>query len=297
MFKQSNLFSSDLNRRFLPWMTVFTVFFATLLLASVLSINHALKSWHVVVEESMTLQLIPHYDTDADPQQELDRRTTKVVSLLATTAKIKNVHPIPEETIRKLLEPWIGTERKLDKTLFPTMIEVKTIKGFSDEDYYDLMNKIKKVDNSFRMERHEDWLDKITQIAKTFRSLAFLVLLFVLGANAGMIIYATRTSLSVHRETLELLHQMGAYDSYVARIVTAKNTLLSLVGGFIGILIALPVFNLFTKMARETQSGLLSLLYLDTPDKVVLFCLPLIASVICAFTSWWTVHRTLKRTI
>ncbi|MBN1783506.1 MAG: hypothetical protein JW812_00890, partial [Alphaproteobacteria bacterium] len=187
MFRGANLFSSDFNHRFLPLMAAFTVFFATLLLASVLSINHALKSWHVTVEQSMSLQLIPHYDTDADPQKELEARTSKVVSLLATTPKIKNVRPLPEETIRTLLAPWIGTKRALDKTLFPTMIEVKTATGFTDENYYDLLNKIKKVDSSFRMERHEDWLDKITQIARTFRSLAFLILFFVLGANAGMI--------------------------------------------------------------------------------------------------------------
>ena len=245
----------------------------------------------------MTLQIIPNYKSEANPQKELEKRTSKIVSLLATTPKIQNVRPLKEKTIRKLLEPWIGTKRKLDSTLFPTMIEVKTEKGFSDENYYDLMNKIKKVDTSFRMERHEDWLNKITQIAKTFRSLAFLILIFVLGANAGMIIYATRTSLAVHREILDLLHQMGAYDSYVARIVMIKNVFLSLIGGFLGIIIALPVFNIFIKLARDTQSGLLSLLYLDTPDKVVLFCLPIIAAGLCALTSWWTVHRTLKRTI
>ncbi len=297
MFKNSNLFSSDFNHKFLPFMAMFTVFFATLLLASVLSINHALKSWHVTVEQSMTLQLIPHYDTDSNPQKELENRTSKVVSLMATTPKIINVKPLSEKTILSLLEPWIGTNRKLDKTLFPTMIEVKTEAGFTDENYYDLLNKIKKVDSSFQMERHEDWLDKITQIARTFRSLAFLILLFVLGANAGMIIYATRTSLSVHRKILELLHQMGAYDSFVAKIVMMKNTFLTLIGGFVGLLIALPLFNLLIKMARDSQSGLLSLLYLDSADKMLLFVLPLIASILCAFTSWLTVHRTLKKSI
>ena len=55
------------------------------------------------------------------------------------------------------------------------------------------------------------------------------------------VVFATLSGLSIHRTIIELLHLIGAQDSYIAGQFARHNLRLAFFGGLIGLLIALPV--------------------------------------------------------
>ena len=65
--------------------------------------------------------------------------------------------------------------------------------------------------------------------------LALALTALIAGAAAATVMVATRASLAVHRETIELLHLIGAQDGFVARAFARRALGMGLRGGLIGL--------------------------------------------------------------
>lgn len=76
---------------------------------------------------------------------------------------------------------------------------------------------------------------------------AVLALALLAGASAGL----TRLSLVLHRETIDLLRQLGASDRYIARQLGQHALGGTLRGGFLGFLIALPAVLGLAALGRD----------------------------------------------
>ena len=73
---------------------------------------------------------------------------------------------------------------------------------------------------------------------KTIEVLAVSVLALVLIATAGVVAFTARAGLSIHRRIVEIVHLVGAHDSYVARQFQAQAFRYGFVGAVIGTLLA-----------------------------------------------------------
>ena len=63
---------------------------------------------------------------------------------------------------------------------------------------------------------HKIWLARLVDLVETLEALACTVLVFVILATIGTVIFTTKTGLAIHREAIEVLHLIGAQDSYIA---------------------------------------------------------------------------------
>src|SRR3546814_6586819 len=74
--------------------------------------------------------------------------------------------------------------------------------------------------------------------------MALVVVLLVVLAASIMVAFVTRMGLAAHQRSIELLHMLGAQDSYVARQFQNHALRFGLRGGLIGLLGALPTLYL-----------------------------------------------------
>jgi cell division transport system permease protein len=117
----------------------------------------------------------------------------------------------------------------------------------------------------------------------------------------AVIAVATRAGLSARRDAIEIVHGLGATDSYIAGRFARRATGLATAGAAIGALAALPVLlglamhaAPFTGQgegngAAEIAAALPPALWLSLP------ALPMIAAAIGWITAQGTVRRWLRR--
>ena len=65
---------------------------------------------------------------------------------------------------------------------------------------------------------HRIWLDRLVRMIETFEALAFMILILIVLATVGTVVFTTRTGLAIHREAIEVLHLMGAHDEYMQTV-------------------------------------------------------------------------------
>ena len=95
----------------------------------------------------------------------------------------------------------------------------------------------------------------------------------------------------LHRRELEILNQIGASDSYVAKqmqFIVAKISALAVSIGFVA---AAPVLLIIISVAHSARIGLMAMMGLSTGNWMLLILLPVL---IVAFSIWITRRTTIK---
>jgi cell division protein FtsX len=118
-----------------------------------------------------------------------------------------------------------------------------------------------------------------------------LVLLMTLGAIVVCISYIARNTALLHRRELEILNQIGARDSFVAKqmqIIVAK---ICGAAGLAGFVLALPVLALILGAARSARVGLMAMMGLNGAGWFALVLMPV---AIIVFSIWITKKTTCK---
>ena len=142
---------------------------------------------------------------------------------------------------------------------------------------------------------HRIWLKRLVRLIQTVEGLATLVLVFIALATVGTVVFTTRTGLDIHREAIEVLHLIGAQDSYVAGQFASRAFFLGLKGGIFGLLLAVPTLLGIGYLAQKMDSSLLPDITLGPVHWSVLAGLPLVVSLIAMVTARMTVMKTLSR--
>ncbi|MEK9754537.1 MAG: FtsX-like permease family protein, partial [Rhodospirillaceae bacterium] len=224
----------DQLSRFLPWLIGFMVFLAVLAVAGMLVLNATASRWDRGVRGTMTVQVVPTEDAATDEQ-----RMNAVLTVLATSPEIARYDAMDKSRLVRLLEPWVGSEASSDVLPLPRLIDVE-LKATHPLTAAQLSERLAEKATGVVVDDHRVWLDHLVRLIDTFEVLALVVLLFIVLATVGTIVFTTRTGLSVHREAIEVLHLIGAHDTYIARQFARRALWLGLFGGIAGLLLALP---------------------------------------------------------
>ena len=88
---------------------------------------------------------------------------------------------------------------------------------------------------------------------------------------------------------------MGAKDTYIAQQYARRTALLGLIGGIIGVIIAVPVIFLIAHLAGQIEGGIIDEASLSWKSWIAIISLPMFSSLIAMQTAYYTVKRTLER--
>ena len=145
------------------------------------------------------------------------------------------------------------------------------------------------------MDDHQRWLSRLLDLAQAVEVMALVVVVLVVLAASIMVAFVTRMGLADHEQAIELLHLIGAQDSYVARQFQSHALSFGLRGGLIGLLCALPTLYLARLLLERVGSGLLPELGWRPYEWSLFILLPVAAALVTMVTARVTVLRTLTR--
>ena len=286
---------ADNSGVFLRVMISIAVFIFAITLAGVLSINSMLQNWNKSILGSFTVQIMPINDSNhAKVITETIKHQNLALEFLKQHQAVHSAAPLSDEQLEQLIQPWLGDGVEIKKLPIPRLIDVK-IKQGAEIDYNQLAADLVNISPYASLDNHKLWLNKLMHFADGLKILALAILGLILLVNSGAIFYSTQSSLGLHRSIIEILHLMGAKDTYIAQQYARRAGWIGLMGGAIGLILAVPAILLIGNLALQIEGGIISEAGLSVCSWLIIFSLPLFAGFVAMITAYYTVKRTLEK--
>ncbi len=247
-------------------------FLSVLALGIALSIGTGVMRWNAQWDLFATVQVMK--SENAAP-------TKKIID--ANRDKFESVTQVSRADMESMLRPWISDGANLANYL-PQMYELKF------KNRADMAPIGEQLSKKARFLTHAQALKTSMSAGTRMIWISGLVLALILGAIGVCISYIARNTALLHRRELEILNQIGAHDSFVARQMQLIVSKICITAGGIGFIAAAPVLLLILAAARSARIGLMAMMGLSGGAWIALILLPV---MIIIFAIWITKKTTL----
>ena len=144
------------------------------------------------------------------------------------------------------------------------------------------------------LDSHRIWLDDLIKLASGLLNLIAFVLLMLLTTISLTVIYTTKSSLSIQQPIISLVHMMGARDWYITSRYASYSFKYAFIGSLIGFALAIPVM-LGLVVFLKSVSAFVIQASLTHVEWCGLLAIPFLNAVLAFITTFFTVHRYLKK--
>lgn len=210
------------------------VYVATFAAAAEASLSAITFTWNQGMENHLTVE-VPAMDDESSSSQ--SDRVKQVTSILRAIPGLGQIKRLPEDESIKLLKPWIG-EEALKNLPLPTLLDVVRDEN-STLTASDIEERLKNTISDVKVDDHAAWLQDLAHLV---RGLAIMGALMILLTAVTLIIAVSlmcRAIMATERETIVLLHIMGAEDADIARHFEQQARRLSWPSSFAGFALAI----------------------------------------------------------
>jgi cell division transport system permease protein len=267
-------------------------YLACLAIGALILVDRAVTNWTSGLAREMTVQV--RYTRSTEIEVEVE----KARSILVSFPGIAEVQVLDENAGAKLLEPWLGS-RSLEGLPVPRLIRVVADQA-SPPDLEALEEKLSSV-QGVHLDTHRKWEAELTRMARALSVLSYAILALICISAIAIVVFATRAVLQANRHIVDLLHLVGARNSYIARQIDGRFLRTGLLSGSIGVAMGLLTFLLLGMTGVEGGGGFAAAsrgLLFAAPNIAiwsygVLFAVPVAATLICLITSRVTLLRRL----
>lgn len=283
----------DPSTKLVPWIVGFMVFLASLAAIGGLRLTGVADQWRDGLSGTITIQVPPLAD---DSEAETDARARAALETVRGTRGLGGVALLSEERMAGLLEPWLG--RALDPTALPLPRLISA--EVADADALDLAGLRRRLEAAVpgaSVDDHQLWRERMVDLMRLLQLLAWTVVGLVAACAAIMVVFATRGGLAMHRNVVEVLHLIGARDTYIARQFQRQALRAAAWGGCLGALAGASVVVMLLYLADALQTGGTLPALLRDEEWLALVLIPVFTAILAVLTARLTVIRTLARLV
>lgn len=287
----------DDTSAFVSVLTSIYMYLFVVVLAIFMAINSMAGNWEKDITGSITVQITPieddnkHIDTAKTQEQQ-----NKVLQFMEKISGVESVRILDEQTVQKLMAPWIGSKVDLSTLPIPQLLDVR-LKPNAELNYDEITRGLKLLTANASIDNHRLWLNRLIKFATSLKTVALAILLMVVAICAFSIYYSARTSLNININSIEILHIVGAKDEYIAKQYAKKYAKIGFFAGIIGLMAAVPCIILVGKYGISTGSGLLSGARLSNAAWTLIMLTPLFSLLYSMITSYFTVLKSLEKMV
>lgn len=270
-------------------------FLASLTTGVVMLVRAAANEWQADVAREFTIQIRPV------PGHDIEMEVVKAAVIARASAGIAEVRPYSKEETTRLLEPWLGSGLQIDDLPVPRLIVVRITPGAAP-DLAQLRQTLAEQIPGVSLDDHRGFVDRMRAMTRAVVILGIGVLLLVLAATVLSLAFATRAAIATNRPVIEVLHLIGAKDSFIARHFQQHFLRLGLEGGLIGSGSAIALFALAelaggwfgSGPAGEQLSALFGTASIGVPGYLAMLAQAGVIACVTAATSRYVVSRTIE---
>lgn len=274
--------AQDPSARYLPWLLGIMCYFAVLAAVGALTSHRLAERWDFALTSVVTVQIPAAEDTAEDA-----RRMDQAIRIMRTLPGLERLQRVDSTESAELLAPWLGAELVRDLPL-PRLFDLH----FAAPPTFALApfeNRLAELFPDVVVDGHSRWMGHVAKLTRAVEAMGLTVLALVMGASVIAVIFAVRTSVSIHREVIAILHLIGARDGYIASEFQAHVLKMALRGGIVGGLLALGTLAGMSALldpAAGPSPGMLDAVLGGLPGSASDWALVAAAPVLVALVAW-----------
>jgi cell division transport system permease protein len=270
-------------------------FLASLTTGIAMLVVSAASDWQSEVSREITIQIRPA------PGRNIDADVRAASEIARAAPGIAEIHAFSKEESARLVEPWLGAGLSLDDLPIPRLIVVKIASG-KRPDFAALGQALAGRVPTASLDDHRRWIDRMRTMAETalFGCIAVMALVWVVTILS--VTFATRGTMATNRPIVEVLHYVGATDSFISHQFQRHFLILGFRGGAIGGGLAMVLFGLLEVAknwvagtpAGDEMAGLFGSFSIGIAGYLAILLQIVFMALVTAFASRRTVNRTLQ---
>lgn len=224
--------------------------------------------------------------------EQREAEIARLESLLQSRAEIKSLSVLSQERAQSLLKPWLGDVELPDDLPIPVLFSLE-LEPEQTLDVETLKAEILKQALDVVIDDHGEWRTDIERNRKTLSTALRTILVLILLSSMAVSIFATQARLHTQHKTISVLSQIGAKNSFIARLFVSQFFLRGLIASAIGCSLAL-VFALIFQWVQGDNT-VFGQYYIIGSDLIKLTILAVIFGLICALTAGLTAQSLLNK--
>ncbi|MFZ0622316.1 MAG: ABC transporter permease [Pseudolabrys sp.] len=286
---------NSISGRALVAVVAIMTFLASLTTGAAVLISKAAGEWQSDIAREVTIQIVPA------PGRDLDAAVDKAAAVARAITGIVEVRPYSKEESAKLLEPWLGSGLSLNELPVPRLIVVKLATD-ATPDLAQLRRMMADQVPGAVLDDHRGWIDRMRAMAGSAVVLGLCILVLMFAATILSVTFATRGAMATNKAVIEVLHFVGAKNSFIAGHFQHHFLILGLQGGAIGGGAAIILFALASATSRwfagtagaEQTSALFGSFSIGFIGYAAVLGQVILIAAVTALTSRQTVNNTLE---
>jgi cell division transport system permease protein len=219
-------------------------FLAALAAGAALLVSDASLEWRKEAAREIRVQI------RATPGRDVDAEVRKALEVLEKTPGIQASRAYTKAESEALLAPWLGEGLDLSELPMPRMIVV-TLEAGRRADLDQLKLDLAKASTAASLDDHRIFVARLGDMARAVVAVVLGVFALIVAAMAIAVATATRAAIDTNREIVEVLHIVGAANSYIAREFQRRFLALGFRGALLGGAAALAFFALAQVVTRR----------------------------------------------
>lgn len=285
---------NSISGRALVAVIAIMTFLASLTVGAVMMVIAAASMWQSDVAREVTIQV------RLVAGKNIEQSVQRAVEIAQATPGVASVQALSKEESGRLLEPWLGSGVALDNLPVPRLIIVQ-VAPRRPPDLAALRAMLAAEAPGANLDDHRGFIQRLRAMSDTAMAIGLAILALVFAATVLSVSFATRGAMATNRSTVEVLHLIGAKDSYIAGQFQRHFLFLGLEGGAIGggaaivVFIALSILSgrLLGRTGSDDIGAMFGGLSLSAGGYVAVILQVLVIAAVTALVSRRVVKRTL----
>lgn len=293
MFKTDIAFKSDINKSFLPFVTAFMVFIASIIFATSLIGNSFTNDWNKYLKNNVSIQVLPDFKAK-HLEKDIELRIKNIINILKTTPGIKSYSVMDKTETENLIKPWI--ENFPNDLILPRIINIE-ISPIIPFDAKKLITELEAYSKNIKFETYSDWMYEIQSSITAVQILLGLIVIIILITVAITISYATRSGLNINKKVINIMHMVGATDDYISKEFSKQMMKLALIGGSVGYLFSCFIIFIIKISTSYITNKIIVNFEFSNEIYLYILIIPVIAGVIAKVSAMLTIKQELNNMV
>lgn len=275
----------------MPWVIAIMIALTVVAAASALSLRNLARTASADLEGGLTVQIV-HASPD-----ERNRQANQALNLLRQTPGITEVRRVEQDELNRLVEPWLGTRAgdEIEALPIPALIDVR-LSGPADANAIENVRKnLTKAAPSARVDAQSSWLTPVFDAIGALQWMAAGLIALLAFATAAAVLLAARAAIGANRETIEIMHMLGATDGQIAKLFQNSVAVDAIMGGLTGLAAGIAAIIVLSREFSALGSGMLLAGELLPTDWAMITAVPLAGVVLAVLTARLTVLNALGK--
>lgn len=272
----------------IPWVIAILIALVVMAAAGGLSLRNLAAGARADLSDALTVQVI-------EPNPDLRQaRGEEAVRVLTGIDGVQAVRLVPEAELAALLEPWLGAGAASGDVPIPALIDVELTRSADAAEIARIEAALAARVPGARVDAQSDWLGPVYDALAALQWLALGLIALVALATAAAVWLAARNAFAGARDTVEIIHLLGATDRQITAVFLRTVLREAVFGALMGALMGTAAVWLLGQQFAALDSGMAGGGGLALFDWLVIAAIPLAGVLLALVTARITIALALK---